>query len=92
MRTREGRIEIEKYVDTVATNEGRPAIVCNREKACLTLNVSTIYPLSQPTNPPAPSQPLSSPDPSSKEKPASQMATLSFERVLSGYTLPSRSF
>lgn len=52
----------------------------------------TMLRLSQPTNPPAPSVPVSSPDPSYIVKPESQMATLSFKGVLSGYTLPNHSY
>lgn len=90
-------IEIEKHMDTVATNKERSlhAYVRLTQKMCVILHVSNhvaTQPTHQPTNPPAPSVPVSSPDPSYIVKPESQMATLSFKGVLSGYTLPNHSY
>lgn len=84
-------------MDTVATNSERSltVFVCNKEKVFVILHVSnhlTTQPTHQPTRSISISISVSIPDPTYIVKPETQMATLSFKRVLPGYTLPNHSF
>lgn len=95
MCERDGWIEKEKHMDTVATNSERSltVFVCNKEKVFVILHVSN-HLTTQPTHQPARSISISVsiPDPTYIVKPETQMATLSFKRVFSGYTVPNHSF